>query len=57
MENLKCVQINDRAAEELEYYVQGLREDQVIYLYPCKGIPIERALEIAGDKRMVIVPK
>jgi len=57
MENLKCVQINDRAAEDLEYYVQGLREDQVIYLYPCKGMPIERALEIAGNKRMVIVPK
>jgi len=55
MENLKTVQLNDRASEELEHYVKGLREDQVIYLNLCAGMPEERALEIAGKKRMVIV--
>jgi len=55
MENLKIVQLNDKAAEELEYYVEGLREDQVIYLYPCEGMPEERALEIADGRSMVIV--
>jgi len=58
MENLKCVQLNDRAAEDLEYYVKGLREDQVIYYYfPCEGMPLERALEIAKDKRMILTCK
>lgn len=57
MENLKSVQLNDRAAEDLEYYVEGLREDQVIYFCPCEGMPLERALEIAKDKRMVIYGK
>ena len=54
MENLKSVQVNDRAAEDLEYYVQGLREDQVIYLHPCPGMPVERGMEIAKDHRMVV---
>lgn len=66
MENLKCVQLNDRAAEDLEcyakgyqaepqLYVEGLREDQVIYLNPCDGMPAERGLEIAKDRRLVLV--
>ena len=55
MENLKRVQLNDRAAEELELYVQGLRRDQVIYLNPCEGMPAERALEIAAGHKMVVI--
>ena len=54
MKNLKSVQLNDRAAEHLADYVKGLREDQVIYLHPCPGMPLDRAKEIAGSKRMVI---
>jgi len=54
MENLKSVQLNDRAAEGLADYVEMLREDQVIYLDPCPGMPLEKALEIAKDKKMVI---
>ena len=54
MENLKSVQVNDRAAEDLEHYVQGLREDQVIYLHPCPGMPVERGMKIAKDHRMVV---
>lgn len=55
MENLKSVQLNDRAAEELELYVQGLRPDQVIYLNPCEGMPAERALEIAAGHKLVVI--
>ena len=54
MKNLKSVQLNDRAAEHLADYVKGLREDQVIYLHPCPGMPLDRAKEIAGNRRMVI---
>lgn len=55
MENLRSVQLNDRAAEELKYYVEELRDDQVIYLNPCKGMTAEQAEKIAGKKRMIIV--
>ena len=54
MENLKSVQLNDRAAKDLEYYVKGLREDQVIYLNPFKEMPLMRALEIAEGKKLVV---
>jgi len=57
MENLKSVQLNDRASEGLEKYVKGLREDQVIYLNPCAGMPIEKALEIAKGRKLVVVGK
>ena len=54
MKSLKSVQLNDKAAEDLQLYFKGLREDQLIYLVPCKGMPIEKALEITGGKRLVI---
>ena len=54
MKSLKSVQLHDRAAEDIELYFKGLRDDQLIYLVPCKGMPIEKALEITGGKRLVI---
>ena len=51
MKNLKSFQLNDRASEELALYAQGLREDQIIYLLPCDGMPEERAVEIARTMR------
>lgn len=54
MENLKCVQLNDRAAEGLQEYVDGLREDQVIYIQTCDGMKTKQALEAAGNRRMVL---
>lgn len=56
MEHLKCVQLNDRAAEDLALYAEGLREDQVIYLNPCEKMPAEEGLRIASGRRLVIVP-
>lgn len=55
MQNLKSVQLNDRAAGDLELYVRGLRANQVIYLNPCKEMPLERGLEIAAGRRLVVV--
>lgn len=55
MPELKSVQLHDRAAEDLQLYFDGLREDQLIYLVPCRGMTIERALAITGGKRLVVI--
>lgn len=47
MENLRSVQLNDRAAEDLKLYA--------IYLNPCDTMSAEEGLKIAGGRRMVIV--
>ena len=54
MPHLRSVQLNDRASEDLLFYAEGLREDQVIYLIPCPGMPIERGLRIAGHRKLVV---
>jgi len=54
MKCLRAVQVNDRAAEDLEYYYHGLRDDQILYLCPCPGMTVERAMEITGGHRLVI---
>ena len=54
MKSLKAIQVNDRAAEDLQLYFDGLRDDQILYLCPCKGMTVERALEITKGKRLVI---
>lgn len=54
MENLKSVQLNDRASDGLADYVKMLREDQVIYLIPSEGMPLERGLEIAKGKKLIV---
>lgn len=53
MPHLRAVQLNDLAADHLEHYVNGLREDQVIYFSPTAQIPFEESLEISRGKRMV----
>jgi len=55
MEPLRAVQLNDRASEDLERYFTGLRDDQVIYLNPTETMTVQRALEITGGRRIVIV--
>jgi hypothetical protein len=54
MKNLKAIQLNDRAAHDLQEYFDGLRDDQMIYLNPCEGMTQERGIEITGGKRLVI---
>ncbi len=54
MPHLRSVQLNDRASEDLALYAAGLREDQVIYLIPCPGMPLEKGLEIARDRKLIV---
>lgn len=54
MDALKAIQVNDRAAQDLGAYFNGLRDDQVIYLNPCDEMTIEQAIAITGGKRLVI---
>jgi hypothetical protein len=55
MESLRAVQVNDRAAEDLALYFTQLREDQILYVNPCAGMPSARVLEITGGNRLVLV--
>ena len=54
MPHLRAVQVNDRAAEDLKAYLEGLREDQIIYVNPCPGMPAEEAVRLSGGKRIVL---
>ena len=55
MKNLRAVQLNDRASEGLAEYHAGLRPDQIIYLYPCDGMPAEKAVDITKGERLILV--
>lgn len=55
MQPLKTIQINHRAAQDLELYWHHLRNNQVFYVNPCVEMPTERILEITGGERTVIV--
>ncbi len=53
MPALRSVQLNDDAARDLQYYHDGLREDQIIYLNPCEGMSMENAMRITGGRRLI----
>jgi len=55
MKSVRAIQTNDRASEDLEIYFNELRDDQMIYLNPTETITVERAMEITGGRRIVIV--
>lgn len=55
MPSLRALQLNDRAAADLEAYHRALRPDQVIYLNPCEEMPVREALRITRGQRLVIV--
>lgn len=54
MPHLRAVQLNDRAAGDLKHYLAGLRQDQILYVRPCKEMPLEKMLELTGGERLVI---
>ncbi len=54
MPSLRAVQLNDRAAQDLDAYFRGLRDDQIIYLIPFDGMPVSRAMAITGGHRLVL---
>ena len=53
--SFRAFQINDRAAEDLEAYFRGLRDDQIMYVNAFKGMPFDRIMDITDGKRVVIV--
>lgn len=55
MRSLRAVQVNDRAALDLEEYFNELRKDQIIYLNPCEVMDIDKALKITNGQRIVII--
>jgi len=55
MKSLKTVQLNDRAAEDVAAYYHGLRDDQVLYVNPCPGMPLAEIRRITRGRRVVIV--
>lgn len=54
MESLRALQLNDRAAEDLEIYLQQMPE-RIYYVHPCEGMPQERVEMLAANHRIVIV--
>lgn len=54
MPALACVQLNDRAAEDIERYDAALRADQILYAAPCETVPVERILSIGRRRRVVL---
>lgn len=54
MEELRAVQLNDRASDGFARYFAGLREDQLIYVTPSEQMPLERILSISGGHRVIV---
>ena len=50
-----AVQLNDRAAEDVALYFDGLRPEQILYVNPCDGMPVSEIMDITGGQRTVIV--
>ncbi|MHB9031771.1 MAG: uroporphyrinogen decarboxylase/cobalamine-independent methonine synthase family protein [Anaerolineae bacterium] len=55
MPELRALQMNDRAAEDLPLYLAEMRADQAFYVNPCEGMPLARILELGRGRRVVIV--
>lgn len=55
MRSLRALQLNDRAAEDLDTYWREMRDNVVFYVNPCAGMPVERIIEITAGQRVVIV--
>ena len=53
MKKLRSVQLNDRAAEDVELYFRGLRPDQILYVAQTETTPLKRILEITGGQRLI----
>jgi len=54
MRSLRSVQLNDRATDDLELYVHGLRPDQILYVSPTATYPPARVVDVTRDRRLVM---
>lgn len=55
MRALRAIQVNDRAADELDQYWNGLRDDQIVYVNPTEYMTVECIMRITNGHRIVIV--
>ncbi len=53
MQSLTAIQLNDRAAEDLETYLREMPE-KVYYVNPCNRMPLEKVKEHAKTYKIVI---
>ena len=53
MTSLRAVQTNDIASENLDKYFNELRDDQILYINRCEGMPVGRIREVTGGRRVV----
>jgi len=53
MASMTSIQVNDRASEDLEIYLDKLPE-KAYYVLPCEGMPLARIEELAMNHRIVI---
>jgi len=51
---LKMIQVNDRATEDLEVYWRNLRPDQYIVFMPCEAVSLDDALRITRGRQLVV---
>lgn len=51
---LKMIQLNDHAADDLEIFWRSLRPDQYIVLMPGERVTKEHALLVTGGRRLVL---
>jgi hypothetical protein len=54
MPELRAVQLNDRAVEDLLAFHAGLRQDQLLYVLPNSTWPVERILETTRGERVIL---
>jgi hypothetical protein len=55
MPSVRAVQVNDRAAEDLEAFLADLRDDQVLYLEPTQTMTASRGVSASQGRRLVIM--
>jgi hypothetical protein len=53
MKSLRAIQVNDRAAEDLEIYLREMPE-KIYYVHTCEGMPVERVEKLAKMHKIVI---
>ena len=54
MPELKALQLNDAACDDLETYYRALREDQFFVVMPSNRMPVEECLRITHGRRLVL---
>jgi len=53
MQSLTTIQLNDRAAEDLEIYLREMPE-KIYYVNPCEGMLLEKVEDLAKTHKIVI---